>query len=43
MAVAEKTMPRLKATYRMEIIAKLQQELGLTNINQVSRDLPTLL
>jgi len=35
MAVAEKTMPRLKATYRNEIIAKLQQEFGLTNINQV--------
>lgn len=35
MAVAEKTQPRLKQTYRNEIIAKLQEEFGLKNINQV--------
>lgn len=35
MAVAEKTQPRLKQTYRNEIIAKLQQEFGFSNINQV--------
>ena len=35
MAVAEKTQPRLKQTYRTEIIAKLQEEFGFTNINQV--------
>lgn len=35
MAVAEKTQPRLKQTYRTEIIAQLQEEFGFTNINQV--------
>jgi large subunit ribosomal protein L5 len=35
MAVAEKTQPRLKATYRNEIIAKLQEQFGFKNINQV--------
>lgn len=35
MTVAEKTQPRLKQTYRNEIIAKLQEEFGLKNINQV--------
>jgi large subunit ribosomal protein L5 len=35
MAVAEKAQPRLKQTYRTEIIAKFQEEFGLTNVNQV--------
>jgi large subunit ribosomal protein L5 len=35
MAVAEKTQPRLKQTYRTEIIAKLQEEFGFGNVNQV--------
>jgi large subunit ribosomal protein L5 len=35
MAVAEKAQPRLKATYRNEIIAKLQEQFGFKNINQV--------
>ncbi|HEY7796543.1 MAG TPA: 50S ribosomal protein L5 [Microbacteriaceae bacterium] len=35
MAVAEKTQPRLKQTYRTEIVAKLQEEFGFSNINQV--------
>ena len=35
MAVAEKTQPRLKTTYRTEIVAKLQEEFELKNVNQV--------
>lgn len=35
MAVAEKTQPRLKQTYRTEIIAQLQEEFGFGNVNQV--------
>lgn len=35
MAVAEKTQPRLKQTYRTEIVAKLQEEFGFGNVNQV--------
>jgi large subunit ribosomal protein L5 len=35
MAVVEKTQPRLKTTYRTEIVAKLQEEFELKNVNQV--------
>ncbi len=34
-SAAAKPMPRLKALYQNELKAKLQQELGLANINQV--------
>lgn len=35
MVAAEKAQPRLKTTYRNEIIAKLQEQFGFKNINQV--------